>query len=178
MGRFPKIAVLLLVGGLLGYVSVSRAIEARGSAVAGTTWQTWQGEDTTPYSIAHYLGEGVLPPDAPQWRLYEARLDNQGSTLDGRCVYTLKGKMPEARWWRISAEGSGAAAEAAHNAWLQSDSAILEHDGTIRIAVSPSPRPGNWIMPQPSKIRLLLFVLEERRNNKELPPVIERISCP
>jgi hypothetical protein len=170
---------LVLIGALAGFVSVQKTVDGRGVAVGDTGWRTWQTASHDPYSLAHYLDAGVLPPDPPQWMLYEAERDSSGARLNASCVYSLKGKMPDGRWWRLSGEGSGIPASTAHRSWLQSDGAIREADGSIRIFVSPSPRPANWIMPPPvSDLHLLLFVLEAPKGGQSAPPKIDRISCP
>lgn len=169
---------MLLFGALAGYISANRAIESRGQVLEGSGWRSWQDTGSDPYVLAHFLNEGVLPPDKVQWRVYETAIDSSGDDLDSDCVYTLSGAMPESRWWRLSAEGSGSPVGAEHKSWVQSDTAILEPDGTVRIAVSPLPRPANWLMPaNVSGLRLMLFVLEERKGSKP-PPAVERISCP
>ncbi len=179
MGPVLRIILVVMVGALAGFVSVQKFVEARGHALAGSTWRTWQVDSSDPYSVAHYFDEGMLPPDAPQWSLYENSKDSSGQSLEADCVYALAGKMPPGRWWRLSAESNGASASAAHHSWLQSDSAVLEADGSIRIAVSPSPRPANWIMPPDiNDLKLLLFVLEEQKGAVPAPPQIDRISCP
>jgi hypothetical protein len=168
----------MVIGTLLGFVSAERTVEGRGTVVAGTAWRIWPS-GTDPYVLAHYLGAGMLPPDSPQWTVYETQWDSTGAKLDSDCVYAVKGKLPAGRWWRMSAEGKNAAVSPPHRSWLQSDNAVLEADGTVRIALSPSPRPANWLMPPDvSDLRLLLFVLEENRGDKVPPPAVDRISCP
>jgi len=174
-----KIFLLLLIGALGGFISAQRSVDGRGEALANSAWRSWQGKEPDPYSLAHYLDGGMLPPDAPQWTLYETEKDSSGARLDGDCIYNMIGRMPAGRWWRLSAEGGGPPGATAHRSWLQSDSAIVEADGTIGISLSPSPRPANWIMPPDiSDLRLLLFVLEADKGATATPPEINRISCP
>jgi len=177
MGIIAKIFLALIFGIAIGYYTEQRTVDQRGQAIATTYWRNWQGGRSDPYALAHYLDEGMLPPDGAQWSVYETTRDSQGASLRADCVYALAGKMPEGRWWRLSAEGKGVTDPENHPAWLQSDTAILEPDGSVRIAVAPTPRSSNWIMPGDiSSMRLLLFVLEER---KKLPlPDVTRISCP
>jgi hypothetical protein len=178
MGSTLRIILLLFVGSLLGFVTAQRTIDAGGRAVAGGQWRSWNAPSGDPYSLAHYLREGVLPPDSPQWTVYEAELDSSGAGLDGDCVYSLKGRLPQARWWRLVADAGSAADPLAHRSWLESDAAVFEADGSIAIAVAPEPRAANWIEPSGrSAMTLQFFFLEERKGSGQLPP-IDRISCP
>jgi hypothetical protein len=168
--------LLLFVGSLAGYMTAEQMIDGRGQAVSNTTWRNWQGKPGDPYALAHYLDAGMLPPDRTQWTVYEADRDSQGSSLDADCTYTLKGKLPPLRWWRLAAEGKGGGEGAGERNWLQSDGAIREADESIVISISPTPRPGNWIVaPDVSTLRLMFFLLEAR----SVPdlPAIERVSC-
>ncbi len=170
---------MLFVGVLIGYISVQRLMDSRTEAAAGSGWVTWQERTPDPYSVARYLKEGMLPADSAQWTVYETNRDSAGWRIDADCVYSIKGRMPASRWWRLSAEGPGGSEQALHKSWLQSDGTVFESDGSVRILLSPSPRPANWIMPpDASGLRLLLFVLEERRQDRIAPPPVERISCP
>jgi hypothetical protein len=177
MGRTLRTIILLFVGTLAGFITAQRSIESRGRSVAETGWRTWQGDDADPYALAHFLDSGVLPPDGSQWSVYEAFADSKGNALDADCIYRIRGKIPQSRWWRISAEGAYPSTELPAHSWLQSSGVIYESDGSVNIAIAPVPQPGNWMMlPDVSSLKLLVYILERQDTAAPLP-AIEQVSC-
>jgi hypothetical protein len=135
-GGFLGVAIALLIGGLGGIASAHWAIDRAASAASGS-WRTWIGN--SPYTSAHYLLEGRLPPARGVDLIYEADKDTEGRPLAGTCDYALSGSALAARWWRVSTPGSDEA--------VASSGAIGEPDGTVRLVMSNSTRPGNRLSP-------------------------------
>ena len=156
------VAIALIAGSIAGVASAHWAID-RASVTAIGPWRSWTGGG--PYTAAHYLLSGRLPPARGLDLVFEASSDSQGERLDGDCDYTLTGRRIGARWWRIAAPAGGSA--------VTSTRAIGEPDGSIRISLSREPRPGNWMRPGTSGSFTLQLTLKSESSRRTSAAVIE-----
>ncbi|MGL4295442.1 MAG: DUF1214 domain-containing protein [Aestuariivirga sp.] len=136
--------VFLLAGAIAGLLSAYIASDALGTAPirAGSPWmerKTTADSPAQPYAVAHFLLGGRLPPPPTQMTELTAALDDDGRRLTSACIIELTLPAgPRPRWWSLGVLGHS-------GSLLTSDAAIAETDGTIRVSVAPTPRPGNWI---------------------------------
>jgi hypothetical protein len=136
--------VLLIAGAVLGGLSAYVASDVIGTApiVKGSPWTQRPvavENPAEPYTVAHFLLEGRLPPPASQVTELTAFADQDGNRITSACVVELQlppGARP--RWWSIGVLGQTGSI-------LSSDRAVAEPDGSIRISIASSPKPGNWI---------------------------------
>ena len=147
MKRFFSAPFFLLGGALAGVASAYAAVQMLGTAAiaSGSPWQVRNVAATSaahPYTVAHYLLHGRLPPSDGQFVEFTASGDEAGNALSAACDYVLtlpREKQPD--WWSVTAEGE----VAADNATVMSSGIVLEADGSVRLIASRYPQPGNWI---------------------------------
>jgi hypothetical protein len=137
-------AIAAVAGGVIaGFSSAHWAMER----VAGEgPWRREQapGDAGNPYVIARQMLKGQLPSPAPGTMDFVLERDGDGALLDPDCDYLLSGRMPPALWWSLSAgggEGQGLSMA------VTPGSAVFEADGSLRVAISGEPKPGNVIRP-------------------------------
>ena len=147
MRRFFSAPFFLLGGALAGVASAYAAVQMLGleAISSGSPWQVRNVAATAavhPYTVAHYLLRGRLPPSGGQFVEFTASGDEAGNALTAACDYvlTLPGdKQPG--WWSITSEGDAEV----ENATAMSSAIVAEADGSVRLTASPYPQPGNWI---------------------------------
>lgn len=154
------------IGTLLGLITAQHAISGRYGLVAETkgAWSVWPGATSPrvdPYTRAHHLNYGLVPTNRFDTVEYEAKTDDSGRTLDEDCTYLVKGAMPQARWWSVTALASGDTAEASGDprSGLVSGQIVYEADQSFRIAVSEELQAGNWLRPPANEELVLLLRL-------------------
>jgi hypothetical protein len=127
--------------------------------VAGGKWMEIKpdGDDLNSlYLSGHFLRRGQVPPLKGS-RFFVRQLDDDGNSLRGDCVVAFEGKLPEARWWFVSADAKGARTA------LDAGEAVREASGEYTISISDNPVPGNWLVP-PTTDKLAL-------------PAVKRLWC-
>ncbi len=149
-----KLAAVLLVGALIGLITAYQMIAGRYGLVSQSKgpWTVWDQAGSPrvdPYTRAHFLLRGRLPASHFEAVELEARVDDDGKTLDADCVYAISSPKPPARWWSLSAfpEDAGRATEPLSEASLIAQRVVYEPDGSFRATLSPEVRPGNWFKP-------------------------------
>src|SRR5262249_36460279 len=116
----------------------------------------------------------------------EARTDDGGQPVDGRCDVLLSGTTPEARFWTITLydpEGR-LVANSAQRQGFTSQEIIRNADGSFDIMVGPRARPGNWLPTGGVEKYLLVLRLYDTpigmaaRTGSEAPmPPISKRAC-
>lgn len=133
-------------GALIGAASAVVSARTLGVNASGGIWQLQASTAVSlaqPYALANYVLDGRLPPPAGQIAEFAADRDAGGGRLSSGCTYLLKagaGALP--RWWSVTAlaSGSGRAPEV-----VSAETVVSAKDGTVAIAVSAVPQPGNWL---------------------------------
>lgn len=167
-------ATSYIVGGLAaGCLSAFVMIQSAGvePVEAGTPWLSRAEalRDTAGfYTRAHYLLDARLPPGPGQLTEATAETDSDGRPLTGNCTYRLSATGPLPRWWSISVIG-GESASAPLQSTAASESAIREPDGSVVIAVAPSPHTGNWLK-SPTRRRFTMLYAAVPRGPATVPP--------
>ncbi len=164
MKNLVKFAFFLIAAVAFGMASAQQIFEGKvGLFVQRSgSWITWPAAgslQTDPYTRSHFLTRGKLPVSRFEAVEFEARADDTGKNLDADCIYTLKGRMPTARWWSLSSHVLTQRQDQSFEPEpvLSSMHAIYDEDDTISIKVARNPQPGNWLqLPESSDFRLIL----------------------
>jgi len=140
-----KLALALLIGGGLGLLTATRAIDRGFSGISSVhgQWVSWPAagrKDEDPYTRAHFVLDGRLPVSTFEAAEFETGADSAGATLDADCTYILEGPLPASRWWSLWASPAAAPGDG-----VTSQAVVLEPGGGLRVAFSRAPQPGNWI---------------------------------
>ena len=125
----------------------------RGTSFGAITigaWTAWPKSGTSeidPYARATIARSGELPIGSGDGVAFFATSDETGRGLDGRCVATVSGTTPAARFWTLTMyDPDGRLVANAANRWgFTSQEIAREADGNFAVTISPRARPGNWI---------------------------------
>ncbi len=125
----------------------------RGTAFGATTigaWTAWPKTGTAeidPYARAAIARSGELPIGSGDGVAFFATSDDTGRVLDGRCVVTLSGTTPAARFWTVTLydHDGRLIPNAADRYGFTSQEIARRADGSFEIALAPRARPGNWL---------------------------------
>ncbi len=179
MKKFFIPPLMLLAGLSIGLLSAQYLMENAtvASPVANSKWSEIKvgGDDlNATYLAGHFLRRGQVPP-LKGARFFVRDSDDDGNSLRGDCLVSLEGKVPDARWWFVSAEGSGIRTA------LDAGEVVRESTGDISVSISETPAPGNWFLPPKSGSYSLALVLldaapEVTPNSLALPSV-RRLWC-
>ncbi len=170
-----KLIVIALIGLGLGLGSTYYAVE-RGQdkgfgaglifgAVKAGPWTGWPksgSRDADPYARALFARNGETPLGLTEGLGFLARADASGKPLSPSCDYVVKGSIPAARFWTLSAlssQGRPLPAISARNGFTSSE-ILRDVEGGFEIKVSASAQPGNWLevpTDQPLVLMLRLY---------------------
>jgi hypothetical protein len=76
-----------------------------------------------------------------------ARVDSAGRPLDARCVYEIGSRVPDARYWTLSAtdQDGWPIENSAHRYGFRSSEILRSANGEFVITVAADVQPGNWL---------------------------------
>ncbi len=182
MRRFIWATAYVVTGVAVGCFSAFATIQSAGvTAVADDApWQSraaaMAGSDAF-YVRSHYLLEGRLPPAPSQLGEATAEKDGEGRLLSGACSYLVTSTGPLPRWWSIGVIESDKS-KAALQTTADSDTAVREADGSVKITAALDPQPGNWLK-TPDRRRFTLIYSALGTGAKPLAPpfAIKRGEC-
>ena len=114
---------------------------------AWTAWPKTGTADIDPYARAGIARTGELPVGSGDGVAFFTSSDEAGQTLDGRCIVTLSGTTPPARFWTVTLYDLDGrlVANAANRFGFTSQEIARRADGSFEIVLSPRARPGNWL---------------------------------
>lgn len=185
-----KIAAALIIGTALGvaatWFTVVRA--AKPGGLSNGPWRTNLATGdarSDPYTRARVAVHGLLALNRSETIYFTAARDSDGEPLDGRCIYQLSGRDPDARWWSVTAYGPDdyLIPNAAGRYSVSKTSVTKASDGTFSIQVGGATDGANWIPLAPERFSLSLRLY----NPSELIgldpvhaalPAIKKLSCP
>jgi hypothetical protein len=179
MQRYLIPPLLLAAGLSFGLLSARYMMEnaSVASPIANSNWteiKTDGGDLNASYLTGHFLRKGQVPP-LKGTRFFTRSLDDEGNSLRGDCVVTVEGKLPEARWWFVSAETGNTRTA------LDAGEAVREPTGEYAISISTNPVPGNWLTPPTtSSYNLSLVLLDataEPTTEALKLPSVKRLWC-
>lgn len=182
MRRFIWATVYMAGGIAVGCFSAFAMIQSAGVApvAKGTPWLSRaaaMADSNGFYVRSHYLLEGRLPPAPSQLGEATAETDSDGQPLTGSCAYLLTSTGPLPRWWSLGIIDSSAAAGALQTT-ADSDTAVREADGSVKVAAAREPQPGNWLK-SPGKRRITFLYSSLASGPKPVQPpfAIKRGIC-
>jgi hypothetical protein len=152
IARIVALFVALALGAALGLSSAWLALRA-GLAFGAVRAGPWVahphagGLARDPYAAAALARTGETPFDVAEGVAFLARDDSAGAPLDGACDYRVKGAVPAARFWTLTAsDASGrVVANPAGRFGFTSTELARAESGAFEIALSPDVRPGMWL---------------------------------
>ncbi|OXS99458.1 hypothetical protein B7H23_15000 [Notoacmeibacter marinus] len=141
--------IALALGGGSAWFALERA-DALGALNVGK-WVAYPEAGTDradPYTRARIARNADLPLAPAEGLVFSRRLDEADRPLRAGCQYLLAGRLPSARFWTLHAaslSANGTVADDNRRTALHSRALLREPDGSIRIAVGPRIRAGNWL---------------------------------
>lgn len=124
-----------------------------------TVWGTAGNPKSDPYTRAHLARSGRLPITSTNALYYFANTDMTGEPLSSDCEYVIDGTPMNSAWWSLAVyneENRLIANEAGRHAY-SSRNVVRRNDGTYRIVLARTARPGNWLPTGDSDGLQLLF---------------------
>jgi len=182
----------LIVAGAVGlgltYFALTRGA-AFGALTIGswTAWPKTGTADADPYARASIARTGQLPVALGDGVFFNARSDDNGLALDGRCDVVLSGVTPAARFWTLSLYSTDGEliANSIDRYGFTSQEIVRRADGSFEIVVSARATPGNWLPTAGVDRYMLVLRLYDTavgvatKAGREVPmPAIETRSCP
>jgi hypothetical protein len=103
--------------------------------------------DADPYTLARLERTGEIPLAVGEGLQLVARVDDEGRTLDARCVYKVGPRVPAARYWTLSlVDGDGWPVDnSARRYGFRSSEILRVGNGDFTITVAADAQPGNWL---------------------------------
>lgn len=191
--RHFAVSILLTVALalLLGIGSARIAIHF-GSGFGGVEIGPWQHYpklgtfEIDPYAHAAIIRRNELPLGLGEGQSFSAMADSSGLPLNSSCDYLVRGTVPQARAWTLTAHrlDGGLFNSTPSEPVLTSAMALYEKDNSMTVALSSEPQPANWL-PLPDKMAFVLVmrlydsatnVVMLARRSPDFPS-IERLSC-
>lgn len=186
--------VFAAVSLVLGLGSARYMIDGGFAAIIreGGPWKAWLQAGSSladPYTKAHFARSGELPITSASGLTFSANTDDKGSRLSSYCEYEIIARPLAALWWTIAVydeEGQLIPNAADRHAFSSQNLAILS-DGSQRISLAPTARPGHWL---PSgeghyltlRLRIIRpLTLEQQQHSESINadslPHIQRVKC-
>jgi hypothetical protein len=152
--------VRLLIGFLFAFavaaafgLGLTQFALTRGTAFGAITigaWTAWPKTGTAeidPYARAAIARSGELPVGSGDGVAFFAASDDAGRALDGRCIVTISGTTPPARFWTVTLYDLDGrlVANPADRYGFTSQEIARRADGTFEVVMAPRARPGNWL---------------------------------
>jgi hypothetical protein len=162
--------------------------QAYGGVSVGA-WTAWPRHGTTgidPYARAMVARSGELPIGSGDGVAFQARHDDGGVPLDGRCDVAISGMTPQARYWTITLydpDGRLVGNTAGRHGFT-SHEIVRQSDGSFTLTVGPRARSGNWLPTGAIESYLLVLRLYDTpigvatRGRDIQMPTIKRGRCP
>ena len=187
LGTLFALGVAALVGLGATWLALTQG-QAFGGLSVGA-WSAWPRHGTAsidPYARAMVARSGQLPVGSGDGIAFQARHDDSGAPLDGRCDIVVSGMTPQARYWTITLYDPDGAlvANSVQRHGFTSHEVVRRANGSFEITVSPRSRAGNWLPTGSVERYLLVLRLYDTpigvatRGREVTMPAIVRRSCP
>jgi hypothetical protein len=153
MSRIARVLLVLVIGTALGlgltWLTVIRGVSMGGGVMDGP-WRTSLEAGSSEGSMFLRAGvavHGLLALNRSETMYYTASTATDGTTLDGRCTYRIRGIDPKTRWWSITAYGPDdyLIPNTANRYSESKNSVTRDPDGGFSITVSRDDGGENWI---------------------------------
>ena len=193
MRSLLNLLFIFIIALILGLGSAWYMIE-EGSALTTSRvgpWSVWRSAgkpDADPYTKAHMARAGRLPITATSALYFFADVDETGNSLLSTCEYVVEGRPLNAAWWSLAVyDGTGRLIpnKAGRHSFNRTDVA-RRADGSFRIVLARSARPGNWLpTAEQGSLKLVLRAYDLRDADSVLDkaaaerglPTIRKVVC-
>lgn len=142
----------LIVAAIVGlgatWVTLNRGVTFGALPIgAWTAWPRTGTRDIDPYARAAIAQSGELPISSGDGVAFQARNDDGGRALDGRCEVLLSGTTPQARFWTVTLYNPAGylVANPLDRHGFTSQEIIRRADGSFEIVIASKARAGNWL---------------------------------
>lgn len=190
MHNLKHIFLALGLGILLGLATVILALQ-QNWGFDRVTIGPWVGApraggvDADPYSRALVVQKAQFPLGGGEGVAFTAGKDSSGQTLDGACIYVVRGSALPTRWWTLTvSDPSGALFPNPLNRHgFTSQEIARTEQGEFRIIISSKVQPWNWIPAPPDGPLLVTLRFYDTPLTtpsdlaKQTLPEIEREAC-
>jgi hypothetical protein len=182
----------LIVAAVVGLGATYLAL-SRGAAFGALTIGSWTAHPKTgtqeadPYARASIARTGRLPTALGDGLMFLAKSDDDRKPLDGRCLVTVSGVTPAARFWTLTLYNPAGelVANSISRYDFTSQEIVRRADGSFEVVMAPRAQPGNWL-PTGGVERYVLAlrfydtaVGVATKEGREIPmPAIKTGSCP
>ncbi|RLQ89388.1 DUF1214 domain-containing protein [Notoacmeibacter ruber] len=157
--------IALGLGGGSALLALDRA-DALGALPVGR-WVAYPEAGTDkadPYTTARIARNAALPLAPAEGLVFSRRTDEANRPLRPQCQYVLEGRVPSARFWTLRAvdiQSGKLIAKNGREKALHSRALLRQPDGSVRIAIGPSIRSGNWFPVEANRpFRLVLSLYD------------------
>jgi hypothetical protein len=178
--KFQPLPLVLIIaavalGPLTAQYGMTNAQVSSSPGNAGWVEVRSEGDDMQAmYRSGYFLTKGQVPPPKGS-RFFVRNEDDEGNSLRGDCVVSVEGKVPDARWWFVSAT------RGSQRSTLDASETVREASGDHAIAISSNPTPGNWLEPPGTGSYELQLVLlgVDATGDASVPPLprVKRLWC-
>lgn len=144
------VLVIALGGGICATDYALEHFDGFGELQLGA-WNAYPAAGTTeadPYSKARAARKAYLALGTAEGLPFYARRDSNGRELRRGCSYSLSGFTPSARFWTLypaNTDLEPIKPRAGLQPALHSREVLYEHDGSVKITISPDASPDNWL---------------------------------
>ena len=192
LGLILRVATFIIIavfGGLLSSWHLINNGTAFNTERIGP-WVKWtKGGNlaSDPYSLIRHNRSEMLVFSSTFVSRYEATFDDGKRRLHSACHYALSGPLPDSPWWSLTVyDSSGRLIPNSSNRHgFNAATVVAGADGTFRIDLAREARPGNWIPTSRAGRLSVVFEVQNRRGDADVPaddeplslPTIERIGC-
>lgn len=116
-------------------------------AQAWVAWPSVGSPQSDPYARAILARSGDVPLALGEGIAFHALADELGRPLDAACNYEIAGDTPTARIWTLALydEAGRLLDTPQRRSGLTSAEVLRGEDGAVTVALSPTPKPGNWL---------------------------------
>jgi len=147
------VAYVLCLAFALGSYS-AWAVTDRFAGFSALSIGQWTGfplagsQDADPYARAHAARNGGIALGAAEGLAFSAGRDADDVMIEGNCSYAIEGRLPASRLWTLRiVDQDGATLTAPDGLPARTHSRAILHnsDGSIRISLSDTAEPDNWL---------------------------------
>lgn len=192
MFRVPFLVAVALIIAFGGGIELTRYAISRSSGFSAVVLGAWQAypkaqtAEADPYARNHRAKAAGLLLGSAEGLVFYADHDDTGAALTPACSYRVSGKVPQARFWTLTAtdlDNLPLTVRAGLPGALNMQTVLYGNDGTLTVMVSDTPQPGNWLaVPVGSRYRLAFTLFDTPVAGSsglidQSMPVITREEC-